>query len=403
MQCSSVPSSAIIPSPTECEVRAFYTELRKSGKSSLLSIVPGYSDEYVVKYTELPTPLSEFFQWDFLKLSYPDLISKCESVFSNLAVTTAQAKRVEYLTRDQAKSKYWYRYRAGRVTASKLKATAQTKLAQPSLSLIKAISYPEHHKFHTQSTKWGCEHERTAREAYLKMSADQHLNLTVSDSGFIIHPQYPHLGATPDGCIQCDCCGRGVLEIKCPYSCRNTGFLLGSAKSSFCLNTTPEGNFVLDKTHAYHYQIQLQMKLSDVTYGDFVVWSESELAILKVTLDEDFITTAIDKATIFFKYGILPELLGKWYTKPPKPKVIDFSLDNSSSENICGSATVCSDGDSTIEFWCYCKGEDEGEMILCDNDSCGIKWFHTECLRITDIPKGKWFCPDCRKIVKKKK
>ena len=65
-------------------------------------------------------------------------------------------------------------------------------------------------------------------------------------------------------------------------------------------STTPEGNFVLDKTHAYHYQIQLQMKLSDVTYGDFVVWSESELVILRVTLDEDFITTAIDKATIFF-------------------------------------------------------------------------------------------------------
>ena len=136
-----------------------------------------------------------------------------------------------------------------------------------------------------------------AREAYFKMSADQHLNLTVSDSGFIKHPQYPHLGSTPDGCIQCDCCGRGVLEIKCLYSCRNTGFLLGSAKSSFCLNTTPEGNFVLDKTHAYHYQIQLQMKLSDVTYGDFIVWSESELVILRVTLDEDFITTAIDKAT----------------------------------------------------------------------------------------------------------
>ena len=36
VQSSSVPSpSAIIPSPTECEVRAFYEELRKSGNFSL--------------------------------------------------------------------------------------------------------------------------------------------------------------------------------------------------------------------------------------------------------------------------------------------------------------------------------------------------------------------------------
>ena len=24
-----------------------------------------------------------------------------------------------------------------------------------------------------------------------------------------------------------------------------------------------------------------------------------------------------------------------------------------------------------------------------------IEWFHTACLRITSIPRGKWFCPDC--------
>ena len=216
----ALSTSTIICPPTECEIKAFYEELKKSGKPSLLSIVPGYCDEYVVNSTDLPTPLSELFQWEFLKLSYTELISKCETVFSNLAVTVSQAKRVESLTRDQAKSKYWYRYRAGRVTASKLKAAAHTKLAQPSLSLIKVISYPECHKFNTPATKWGCEHERTAQEAYIRKAQEHHLNLTVSDSRLIIHPQYPYLGATPDGFIKCDCCGQGVLEIKCPYSCK---------------------------------------------------------------------------------------------------------------------------------------------------------------------------------------
>ena len=36
----------------------------------------------------------------------------------------------------------------------------------------------------------------------------------------MINPQYPHLGASPDGVTMCDCCGMGVLELKCPYSAR---------------------------------------------------------------------------------------------------------------------------------------------------------------------------------------
>ncbi len=70
--------------------------------------------------------------------------------------------------------------------------------------------------------------------------------------------------------------------------------------------------------HIYNYQIQLQTKLCEVDNGDSVKWNESELVILR---DEEFLMTAIEKATEFFKYSILPELLGKWYSKPPKSTV----------------------------------------------------------------------------------
>lgn len=35
-----------------------------------------------------------------------------------------------------------------------------------------------------------------------------------------IKPSFPHLGASPEGIVQCECCGNGVLEIKCPYNAR---------------------------------------------------------------------------------------------------------------------------------------------------------------------------------------
>ena len=39
--------------------------------------------------------------------------------------------------------------------------------------------------------------------------------------------------------------------------------------------------------------------------------------------------------------------------------------------------------------YCYCRGPEEGTMIACDNPDCPIEWFHTKCLRLHTLPKGK--------------
>ena len=150
-----------------------------------------------------------------------------------------------------------------------------------------------------------------------------HLNLTITDRGLVIHPDYPYLGATPDGFVKCSCCGCGVIEIN------------------------------------------------------------------RIKRNDAFLMETIDKATKFFKYGILPELVGKWYTR--SPQIMDPSLSQA-----CTSASPGKETD-TPETWCYCNTEESGTMIFCDNERCPIKWFHVNCLKITNIPKKKWFCPDCRK------
>ena len=48
-----------------------------------------------------------------------------------------------------------------------------------------------------------------------------HENMSITTAGLHIHPVYPYLGASPDGWPECTCCGKGVLEIKCPYCKRN--------------------------------------------------------------------------------------------------------------------------------------------------------------------------------------
>ena len=68
-------------------------------------------------------------------------------------MTEEQATALERLTRDQAKSKTWFKHRAGRVTASRFKAACSTDPHQPAQSLIKSICYPEAYKFTVAATR----------------------------------------------------------------------------------------------------------------------------------------------------------------------------------------------------------------------------------------------------------
>ena len=51
-----------------------------------------------------------------------------------------------------------------------------------------------------------------------------HDNFEIKDTGFVINPEFPHLGASPDGVVSCDCCGKFCLETKCPYFKRDQTF-----------------------------------------------------------------------------------------------------------------------------------------------------------------------------------
>ena len=71
------------------------------------------------------------------------------------------------------------------------------------------------------------------------------------------------------------------------------------------------------------------------------------------------------------------------------------------------------------EFWCFCQQPESGEMTACDHVHCPIVWFqsgemtacehvhcpivwfHTACVQVKRIPKGNWYCPECRKIKSK--
>ncbi|KAF2486444.1 hypothetical protein BDY17DRAFT_315251 [Neohortaea acidophila] len=54
--------------------------------------------------------------------------------------------------------------------------------------------------------------------------------------------------------------------------------------------------------------------------------------------------------------------------------------------------------------YCICGDVSWGTMIACDNEeNCEKEWFHLSCVGLQDLPprRTKWYCPDCRKRLKK--
>lgn len=70
----------------------------------------------------------------------------------------------------------------------------------------------------------------------MRKKKEKHHSFQVENSGFIINPQWPFVGTMPDGIISFSCCGRGVLEIKCPYCHHGENIEMSASKDNKILS-----------------------------------------------------------------------------------------------------------------------------------------------------------------------
>ena len=125
-------------------------------------------------------------------------------------------------------------------------------------------------------------HEKTAYHAYVSLRETDHTSVQFGSSDLVVHPSYPFMGASPHGVVSCECYDFGMVEITCPYSCKDKSFLEATSESTFFLDRNDGDVISLKINHAYLYQVQAQMKFGGATHCDFVVWREEELMILRI-------------------------------------------------------------------------------------------------------------------------
>ena len=164
-------------------------------------------------------------------------------MYSSVSLSVEQASRVEEDTWQQSNSKVWFEKRSGRVKASQLHSVLHTQLSSPSVSLIKSICYPQKAKILSEACAYGCKHEDEARSIYSSAMKTKHSSL--------LDPSSPFVGASPDGIVECSCCGCGVLETKCPYSCKDQSFEDRADQHPFFLEEEGSGILHLKESHPY--------------------------------------------------------------------------------------------------------------------------------------------------------
>lgn len=182
----------------------------------------------------------------------------------------------------EQRSTEWHQQRCGKITASRFSdCLAFTKGSKnvPPKPLEARNKYARElafeitsgnpvHMVSSKSMAWGTEAEVLAREAY-----ELETGAIVTESGFVLHPDYPYIGASPDGLIGKD----GGLEIKSPHD------------EAVHIRTWLEG---IPEEHIA--QVQGNLFVTGRQWWDFVSFDPRQAApyrlyIQRIPRDEDYI------------------------------------------------------------------------------------------------------------------
>lgn len=212
-----------------------------------------------------------------------------------------------------------------------------------------------------------------------------HENFEVTDSELIIPIEKPFIAATPDSIVTSKCHGYGVLEIKCPYHCRDLPIRVAAQKSNFPLIFDKEtGIFAMRQSHNYYFQVQLQMYVAKAEFFIFAVYTNVDLVHVTVLPDVSLIEKMLIKAKLYFCEVVLPQVLAKNFTESNSNALVE--LNNNMNPCLCGET----------------RDEKQYPVASCANADCLVRVFHKACVKTKVFRKG-WLCTHCRSETNKLK
>ncbi|KAL3992292.1 zygote arrest protein 1 [Sarotherodon galilaeus] len=203
----------------------------------------------------------------------------------SLEVTLEMSQSIECAMREQSECADWYNVRRPRVTASRFRD--EELLAE---RILKGTHQ-------TGPMKRGLELEADAIWEYCQIKRVNHYKC-----GFVVHPDAPWIGASPDGIIfdPLEQPPFGLVEMKCPN--------IKSYVDAPYLKVS-RGTLQLKPTHAYYWQVQGQLLTTGMRWCDFVVSSQEDVFIQRIQRDEGLMETMKPKIDMFYFHVYMDKYL----------------------------------------------------------------------------------------------
>lgn len=191
----------------------------------------------------------------------------------------------EVLTVEQADTDLWHELRKGRITASRIHEASRCSMLRGSLC-DKIMGIKSGFSF---AMKRGTDLEGHVFAVLQKQYP------SLRNAGLVLDPQFPWMGASPDGLAD-----EFVLEIKCPYTPKTFECYIDVKKLS----------------KKYFAQIQLQMHMTHRTkalLGVAALDFEKSRQVTQVWIDYDkeYVDGVMKEAYEFWRKGVFPALLRK--------------------------------------------------------------------------------------------
>ncbi len=257
--------------------------------------------------------LSSLYNANYQNKSLCELVDIGRS--NSLHLSEDEVHEIFKLTLQRLKSKCYLGLRRGRITGSTFKNCSTANLDDPSVVIINRVICPIKNSSLISTTKYQIRNKKKAIERYLSQALLTHNDFVHTDCGLIINPNLPYFAASPDGLIYCSCHGDGCLEIIC-FDIDELDTLddFLTRKPNNMFNKIGD-EYTVERSHDLYYRIQLQINVNCSNYCDCIVWTEHKYFVVTIYADTDFWRVQVEKASQFHERVIMPELLGKFFTR----------------------------------------------------------------------------------------
>jgi len=206
-------------------------------------------------------------------------------------LSSSQISQTAAATVGQTKNVRWKKLHAHSLTASKFGDAYRAILSGSELRVGKFLEnwLNRPNLQGIPAIEWGLGHEKQAILCYEEL-----LHVRVQPTGLWLSPDGA-LGASPDGLVYG---GEGIIEVKCPFSCRAAENWQDAVETGlippYLQFEDEEGEQVtLKKTSNYYHQVQGQLYMTGAKWCDFVVWTPGYMKISRIYPDRAWVKTVL--------------------------------------------------------------------------------------------------------------